>query len=486
MLVGAALVGGCGTHHPPATRPAAGTDRSATLQRDIAAVLDGPAFAHGRWSVLVRSLTRGDALYARDADHLAMPASNLKVLTTAVAAERLGWDFRFDTRLVALGPVRDGILEGDLLVVGDGDPTLDLGAFRAWANRLRSSGLTQVRGRIIGDDDALEEPGWGFGWSWDDLVDGYAAPVGGLQLAENTAELVLSPGVAPGQPATARLAPPDSGLLLENQAVTGVAGTAATYRYRRPPGGRVITITGTLPISSAAAHETVAVDDPTRYFVTQLKQALERGGIAVIGDAIDADELPQRPDIRGGTLLLSHQSAPLRDVIRTCLKVSSNLYAETLLKTLGRVVGHDGTAAGGIRVVEETLRGWKIPVQPLIMRDGSGLSRYNYVTASLLVGIHAHMAAEPRHAATWADALPAAGRDGTLASRLKSLNGRVHAKTGSLSNVRALSGYVTTAEGEPLVFAVIGNDFEVPADVITAAIDKVVERLAGFRRNGSH
>ncbi len=481
-LLAAVLAAGCGTHQQPTTQTAAGADPVTALHHDVSAILDVPAFAHGRWSALVRSLKTGGTLYARDAESLAMPASNMKVLTTSVAAERLGWDFRFETRLVALGPIHDGVLDGDLLVIGSGDPTLDTRTLESWAIRLRAGGLTRVRGRIIADDDALEEPGWGFGWSWDDLVDGYAAPIGALQLAENTAELVLSPGLAPGQPVSAALAPADSGLLLENLAVTGTADGPASHAYRRRAGERVITITGTIPVSTAPLHETVALDDPTRYFATQLERVLEAGGVAVIGGVVDIDDLPRKPEARGGTVLLSHRSAPLRDVIRWCLKVSSNLYAETLLETLGRDVAHNGTTAAGLRIVHDTLSGWKLPVEPLVMRDGSGLSRYNYVTAALLVAIHAHMAADATHAAPWTAALPVSGRDGTLASRMTGIEGRVHAKTGSLSNVRALSGYVVSADGEPLVFAVIGNHFEVPPAEITGAIDRVVERLAAFRR----
>ncbi len=485
LLLALSLVAaGCGTHRPPQAAAAAAPSPGAALQRDITALLDAPPFAHGRWAAVVRSLATGETLYSRDARQMMMPASNMKVLTTAVAAERLGWDFRFETRLVALGPVRDGVVHGDLLVVGSGDPTLDgraapvLRTFQTWAARLRAAGISRIDGRIIGDDDALEESGWGFGWSWDDLADGYAAPIGALQLNENTADVWLRPGLAPGMPAFAELSPAGSGLRLDNRAMTSAAGAPAAYGYARKPGDAVLTVTGTIPVSNAPAHDNAAVENPTLYFVSALKQTIEQAGIAVTGEAVDIDDVPTKPTLTDGTVLLAHVSEPLSEVITTCLKVSSNLYAETLLKTLGRVVANQGTAAAGLEVVRDTLRQWQMPVDPLVMRDGSGLSRYNYVNADLLVAVHAHMANDPKHADTWNQALPISGRDGTIRSRMKTIEGRVHAKTGSIANVRALSGYVTTETGERLVFAVLGNHFEAPAEDVTAAIDRVVERLA--------
>ena len=489
LLLLAALSSACGTHRRPPVAPAARTAAArAALQHDIDATLDAPPFAHGRWAVVVRTLGTGDTLYSRDARQMMMPASNMKVLTTAVAAERLGWDFRFETRLVALGPVSHGVVHGDVLVVGSGDPTLDgrtmpvLSTFQTWASRLRAAGISRIEGRLVGDDDGLEEPGWGFGWSWDDLADGYAAPVGALQLNENSVDVTIQPGLAPGMPAVASITPEGSGLRLDNRVTTGAAGVPAGYRYTRRPGEPVLAVIGAIAMSSGPAHDTLAVDNPTLYFVRNLTRAIEDAGIVVTGDAVDADDLPARPDLAGGTVLLEHVSDPLRDVVRTCLKVSSNLYAETLLKTLGRVVAKEGTAAAGLWVVQETLRQWQAPIDPLVMHDGSGLSRYNYLNADLLVAIHTRMATDSRHADAWDTALPISGRDGTIASRMAGIEGRVHAKTGSIANVRALSGYVTTAGGERLVFAILGNHFEVPPGEITAAIDRVVERLAAFTR----
>jgi D-alanyl-D-alanine carboxypeptidase/D-alanyl-D-alanine-endopeptidase (penicillin-binding protein 4) len=472
---------------PPIETPGGGS--VAALRATIDGLLARPHLARSSWAIDIRSLDQNDTLYALRARSLMMPASNMKVLTVAAAAERLGWDYRFETTLFASGPVVNGTLQGDLVVRGTGDPTIGErldragGTFDAWAELLASYGLRAIEGRIIGDDNALDDEGIGAGWAWDYLADGYAAPTGALVYNENVTTLVVRPGASAEDAVTAALESDAAGLTLMNAALTGLAGESDTLGVRRVPGSNVLRLTGRLPFGSGERRIAVSVDNPTEYFVRALKSTLVRGGIAVSGAALDMDSLAA--PIEAGRLLplAVHQSAPLADVATVVMKVSQNLYADTLFKTMGRA-GGSGTAEAGRKAVAEVLSDWAIEPESYVMYDGSGLSRYNYVTAEVLVRVLRRMHADPRHAAPFIATLPVGAVDGSLARRFagRPAERRVRAKTGSISNVRSLSGYVTTAGGETLAFAILANHFTAPQREIDDVTDAIVDALASFRR----
>jgi D-alanyl-D-alanine carboxypeptidase/D-alanyl-D-alanine-endopeptidase (penicillin-binding protein 4) len=229
----------------------------------------------------------------------------------------------------------------------------------------------------------------------------------------------------------------------------------------------------------------VSVDNPTEFMASAFKQALVGRGIAVTGGAIDMDTLAAPPDLNGGEAIVSYTSPPLSEIGKVLLKVSQNLYADSLLKAIGRPAdGGPATAREGRKVLREVLAGWGIAPDQYLQADGSGLSRYNYLTASVLVAVLTRMYADKRHREAFADGLPIAGVDGTIAGRMKGTKaqGNARAKTGSIANARALSGYVTSSDGEPLVFSMIVNNFNVPQSQADAIIDRAVVRLAEFRR----
>jgi D-alanyl-D-alanine carboxypeptidase/D-alanyl-D-alanine-endopeptidase (penicillin-binding protein 4) len=461
----------------------------AQLQRDVDEILAQPLLGHGFWGVLVKSLNTDDTLYAVNAGTLMMPASNMKVVTLAAAAERLGWDYRYDTRFVAGGPVAAGVLDGDLIVVGSGDPSLvaaDGAADRVFgdiAERMKQLGIRTIAGRIVGDDRALDDQMLGFGWSWDDLADDYAAGVSALQFNENAVRATVAPGPAAGNSAAVSLSSSGSGLTIVNAVTTGAPGSPPAITAHRLPGRTRLEFRGSIPLDAAASNLTVSVDNPTLFFVTAFRNALIAHGIDVRGPAVDVDEVNNERAPAGASPLLSYQSAPLSTLALRLMKASQNQYAETFLKTMGAAAGTP-TAAGGRTVAQTILERWGVPAGALIQRDGSGLSRYDYVTPEALVTILTHIDRDERLRGPFEASLPIAGRDGSLSNRMKGTpaEGNARAKTGSMSNVRALSGYVTTADGEPLAFAIIANNFEVPADAITGATDAIVVRLATFRR----
>lgn len=512
---------------------------SAQLRQELARAFDDSPVG-GLWAVEIQSLDTGELIYQRNAQLLVMPASNMKIVTMAVAAERLGWDFRFTTEVKAAGAIAGGTLTGDLVVVGGGDPTISerdgdrFRVFEGWADQLRAAGLTRIDGRIIGDDNLFDDAPLGEGWMWDDLNGSSAPPGGALQFNENLVRVVVTPATVAGQPASVRLDPEGSGLTLQASVMTiapppapggssGVGAGTGTAPPSEPPatmprqlslsralGGTTLDVRGVIPIGAKEVVRTTPVENPTIFFVNALRNTLIRKGIAVTGPAVDIDALPPPASIltstsgsaasatAGGTVLITHRSPPLSDVGRTFMKVSQNLFGETLMTTVGARSGRaakfdEAWTAGGAahhhveaarEVYEELLASWGVPESQHVIADGSGLSRYNYVTAHLLVRILRQMALDPRHAAAFEATLPIAGKDGTLNRRMRGTKAEnnVRAKTGTISNVRSLSGYVRTLDGERIGFSIIANNFKAPTATVDAVAELAVERLANFTR----
>ncbi len=451
------------------------------------------------WAVDIRSLDTGDRLFDLNAGRLMMPASNLKILTLATAADSLGWDYRFTTTLEARGAIVNGVLHGDLIVRSNGDPTINARDRRAeivlneWARALREAGVQSIEGRLIGNDQAFDDEGVGAGWAWDYLQYGYAAPVGALEFNENLATLTIAPASdVTGRPIVRLQA--GSGLDLVNHATTGAAGSEDTIDYRRHLDRPVLEVTGSIPLGSQPDTRNVAVVNPTVFYAQSVKDELAARGIAVAGPATDFDDVAAElaaemaPDAGANSLTVSTiartESPPLRDIATVLMKVSQNLYAETLLKAIGASQNGLGTTEGGRNTVRRTLSDWGVPVDSYIMVDGSGLSRYNYVTAATLTDVLRHMYQDPRHRDAFLATLAIAGKDGTIGTRLRGTRaeGNALAKTGSISNVRSLSGFVRTRDGEMLVFSILANDFVIPSATINLIADLAVETMANFTR----
>ncbi len=477
----------------PAVR-AAPSPAPAPAASPLAAALDSvfadSAFRRATWGVLVRDPATGATLYRLGAERMLVPASNMKVVTGAAALEALGPDWRFRTTVAAAGPVQGGTLRGDLVVRGGGDPTLSarlLGGdtrsvFRAWADSLRARGVTRVAGRVVGNDDAFDDVPLGRGWAWDDLDAGYSAEVGALELNEGVVGVRVAPGARAGEPARVTLSPPTGYVPVDNRVVTGPAGTPPRVQAARAASGAGIVVSGTVPLDTAGVSEEVAVRDNTLYFATVLRETLREAGIEVQGPAADADALPAGERGEAAVPLFVHASPPLREVLAAFMKPSQNQYGEILLKTLGRELRGEGSAAAGAAAIDSLFRARGLPAAALAQADGSGLSRYNLVAPELLAAVLEHMMRSP-HWEAWYAALPVGGVDGTLASRFRGtpLEGRLHAKTGTLSGVRALSGYVPGPDGRPLVFSILLNHHTRSARDADRVVDAALLRISGAR-----
>jgi serine-type D-Ala-D-Ala carboxypeptidase/endopeptidase (penicillin-binding protein 4) len=434
----------------------------------------------------VHSLARNERLYERNPRTLLLPASAMKLVSASAAAEAVGWDYTLETTMLAAGPVVNGALQGDLVIVGSGDPSV-LGrpgddSFEPWIDALRARGITRIEGRVVADDDLMEEPKPGFAWSWEDLGYTYGAIPGALNLAENTLALVVSPAAVEGLAATVEPPADARDLPIANRTRTAAAGTRANLWPEFRPGAAVLTLNGEIGVGEKPANVSVAAGNPTEWFARAVRNRVLAAGIDVAGEAVDVDDLPAKPGWGHATTLHTHRSRPLAEIARPLVKDSINLYAEALLRLATGPAGARTTDAG-LDAVRLRLESWGIPKDGIQIVDGSGLSRRNVIAPETLI-ILLQRFHDASGASPWMQSLAVAGRDGTLENRMKGTpaEGNAIGKTGSLSNVRTLAGYVKTADGEPLAFAMMANNFEGPGSGVTATIDRLVARLASLSR----
>ena len=433
---------------------------------------------------------RDETLYAQNAHTLLLPASTMKIVTLAAAADRLGWDFTYRTRVTAVGAIQGGMLGGDLLIEGSGDPSLDdwdgaaSEVFARWARELQKAGIRRITGRIVGDDNAFDDEGLGEGWAWDDLGSSYATRVGGLQYNENAARVVVGPGESAGEPANVTVEPEAAQLVLRNLVATVPAGAPGSIQLRLLPLTATLELRGAVRVDQSPVTMNASVPNPTLYFANAVRLALVRNGIEVDGPAVDIDDLRDPPSRGAAPALTEAVSPPLATLASTMMKFSQNLFAESLLKTTGGSTSGTGSTDAGLTVVKATLAAWGVSANDVLMVDGSGLSRYNLITPDALASVLMHVYKDDRLRERFIEALPNAGIDGTLSERMHDTSalGNARAKTGSLSNTRALAGYVHTADREPLVFAILANNTGVEARVVDAATDAIVGALAAFSR----
>lgn len=467
----------------PAQTPLAPPD---TLQVELDRIFDDPSLSRATLGVRVESLRDGRVIYQRNAGKHVIPASNMKLVTLAAAAERLGWDYRFDTHLDGVGAVHEGTLYGDLVVTGGGDPSIgspDGGIaqlFLDWADAVRGAGIQRVQGRLIGDDSAFDDDVLGAGWAWDNLDAGYSAPAGALSYNENVVLVRITAGSESGAPAIVLLTPPGATPTLEiaGRVTTGPAGSAASVTIARALGSTRLDVNGQVPAGGPEIVRSASVANPTRFFVEGLAAALTARGITVSGGAWDLDEVAGPPP-PNRFRIAERQSLPLSALAGRFMKDSQNFYGEMFLKAIGRAEAGVGTAENGRRGVRAMLADWGAGDDEVVMYDGSGLSRYNYVTADAIVRVLTQVWRDEELRGPFLASLPIGGVDGTLAARMTTpaLRGRVQAKTGTINHVRALSGYLTRADGEKLVFSMIANHFTAPSAAIDAVVERALERL---------
>ncbi len=481
VLLAGLLASSCAkaTRVQPAPHVVAGV-AAAMLQDEVERLI--ARHPRASWSIDVRALTTGEVLAAHRPEALLVPGSVLKVVTAATAAAGVGWDYTFRTSVEISGAVEEGVLAGDLVLRGTGDPSLegesgpDLAS--AVAGALAGLGVRRITGRVIGDDAAVEEARPGLGWSWDDLGTASGVLAGALNASGNVVRLQVSPGMTVGAPVAVASPPDDPDFAVSVRGTTAPAGAPRTLWAERRPGEAALWLEGTLALDGGPVTLPVSAGNPTLWTARLVRSRLMRAGIQVDGPAVDGDDVPALPPARP---LVEVTSAPLEALTRAMLKDSLNLHGEALLRLATGPSGPRDIAAA-LASGRDRLVAWGIPSGALQAVDGSGLSRRNLASASALVTVLAR--SFDGGSSPLVSALPVAGVDGTLAGRMRgtAAAGTVRAKTGTLTGVRSLAGYVTTADGEPLAFAILCNNHEEPAAEVLATIDALAVRLASFRR----
>jgi D-alanyl-D-alanine carboxypeptidase/D-alanyl-D-alanine-endopeptidase (penicillin-binding protein 4) len=457
-----AVVGAIGAAAPPAARavPVAADDLTATLDR----ILADPRLAGVTVGLDVRDTADGAVLYSRDAGQRLVPASNNKILTSVAALEVLGVGHRFHTRVLATGRQRGPVLTGDLYLRGGGDPTMLSADYDALAARVAAAGIRRVTGRLVADDSWFDATRLGRDWTVDDEPQSYAAPISALTVAPDTdydpgaVVVEARPGAAAGQPAALSVVPAVGDVTLVNRAVTGPAGTANSLSFTREHGTDRFVVTGSTPVGAAVSRDYMAVWNPTSYAATLFREALRRHGVQVSAST-GYGVTPA-----GAATLAERSSMTLGELLVPFLKLSNNMHAEVLLKAMGRAVSGQGTWTAGLAAASAALSALGVDMTVQRQVDGSGLSRQDLLTNRQISALLLAVRVEPWFP-VWYEALPVAGVTdrmvgGTLRSRMVGTPaaGNVHAKTGTLTGVSALSGYVTDATGRRLVFSMINNN----------------------------
>jgi D-alanyl-D-alanine carboxypeptidase/D-alanyl-D-alanine-endopeptidase (penicillin-binding protein 4) len=466
-----------------------------SLQRRLERRLDAPPFDRVTWGVFLTD-TAGRVRFARNPDRLFVPASNTKLVVTAAASVLLPPDYRIETSVYATGRVDQGVLQGDLVVYGRGDPTfsercygldtLALGACEglwqrldALADSVAAHGIRQVAGALVGDGSYFDGQFLHPGWETYDVNWWYGSPVAALGFNDNSVNLTWAPGPAVGAPARI-IVEPDLGLVrLENRTSTTDSATASTLDFFREPGTLNVWAEGTVAFGRRPSTEYFALPDPNLYFAQAFRAALARRGVSVLGGTAATTDSTRYRAARQTAALVTFRSRPRDDLIFPILSTSQNWFAEMLLKGLGRraqgVGSWDAGLAAERRVLVDSMG---IDSSAFFLSDGSGLSAANLVAPRAFAQLLRYMWTHPQNAG-FLRALPRAGGIGSLRTRFTDtpVAGRVLAKTGSIQHVNSLSGYIERDRGGPLVFSVMANNHALSGQEVIRQIDSIVVEM---------
>jgi serine-type D-Ala-D-Ala carboxypeptidase/endopeptidase (penicillin-binding protein 4) len=426
-------------------------------------------------------------LYERNADKYFVPASNMKLLTTALALDKLGLDYRFRTTIESKGKISaKGRLTGDLILVGRGDPNLSnrkfpfdtkeefdgppVKALAELADAVRARGVKAIWGDIVGDDSYFARERYPDGWEIDDMVWEYGAAISAIVVDDNTVTVTLTPGAKAGTPVQVAIEPTTKDFTVKNEVSTAGAQEKADLRLAREPGADTVVINGVLPARGTPRKLVLAVQEPALQAATLLAQLLSERGIKVHGKIRAQHDVDPAEGTR--TVLAEHLSLRLGDTIKLVNKISQNLHAEVLLRVAARQDGRWNEPEDLQKYPKEFYAKAGIAPDDVVQTDGSGLSRHDLVTPRAFVNLLEYAQKQPWFAEYYAS-LPVAGVDGTLNERMKdsAIAGRIHAKTGSVTHVRTLSGFAETPGGRRLIFSFLSNNQSVKNHEVHEALD---------------
>ncbi|HEX8565459.1 MAG TPA: D-alanyl-D-alanine carboxypeptidase/D-alanyl-D-alanine-endopeptidase [Pyrinomonadaceae bacterium] len=468
------------------------------LQSQIRSVLSRPQLLRAQVGVKVVSLDSGKTVFEQNAEKYFMPASNMKSFTVAAALDRLSPNFRFTTSIYAAAqPDSNGTIRGDLIIYGRGNPLIStvpqdgaaISALDELAAKIAASGVRRIEGNLIGDESYFSGDPIQVTWEWDDLQWESGAEVSALSINDNLVKLQIAPGANTGAPCIVTITPPNQLFTVINLTQTTAAGTKQELEVHKRLGTNVLEIRGTMPLGGKVWLNEITIAKPAEMFVALLKNALVQKGVIVTGQtrAVDAKARKLAPlDIPKMVEIARHDSPVLGIIAAKTMKPSQNTYTEIILRTLGEAAGDktdpkQTSSERGAAVVQKFLAEAEIAPGSVVQWDGSGLSRHNLITPNAAAQLYAFMNRH-RYASSWRESLTIAGVDGTLQNRFKNTiaAGNVRGKTGTIDQVSALSGYLTTAAGEQLAFSVIVNALPAGSAAQRAVIDEIVLALANF------
>jgi serine-type D-Ala-D-Ala carboxypeptidase/endopeptidase (penicillin-binding protein 4) len=460
--------------------------------------------AKGDWGLLIADASTGQVLFEQNADRYFVPASNMKLFTTALALAKLGPEYRFRTTLESLAELTpEGKIVGPLFLVGRGDPNLSNRKFpfelkeefvgpaekaiAELADVMAAKGVKEISGDIVGDDSYFPRDRYPNGWEIDDMVWEYGAAISAIVLDDNTVQLTLTPGDSAGDRVDAVVAPTAPEFIVDNQVVTSAAGVKPDLTLKREPGSNVVKVLGTLPAKSNPRKLVLAIQEPALHAAAMLKRLLEDRGIKVSGVVRELSLPPGPREGETRVVLAEHLSIPLGESIKLVNKISQNLHTEMLLRTAARQNGVWSTAEDLANFAANFYAIAGIPSGDVVQTDGSGLSRHDLVTPRAVVALLLYARKQPWFA-TYLESLPVAGIDGTLEDRMKNsiAAGRLHAKTGSVEHVRTRSGYADLPSGRRLVFSFLSNNMGSKSHEATDALDALsIAMIEEFDAAGS-
>jgi D-alanyl-D-alanine carboxypeptidase/D-alanyl-D-alanine-endopeptidase (penicillin-binding protein 4) len=475
----------------------------AELRSRISEILGRPELAPATVGIKVALLNTGKVLFEQNANKLLSPASNMKLYTVAAGLDRLSPDYHFVTSVYAPAkPDASGIVHGDLTIYGRGDPSIAarfngdyLKGLDDLAARIAAAGVKRVEGDLIGDESFFTGPPYGAGWQWEDLQWGFGAEVSALSINDNLVNLSISPGLQVGASAVVSTEPPDPLLTINNHVTTTAKGARRNLLVHRALDSDIVEMQGSMALDDAGFSGRLGVARPALLFVYLLRSALAKKGVVISGKTrtipSPLSAPPANTNAATGLIELANfQSPPFSVIAAQTLKPSQNLYAELILRTLGRVAPSLSSSlpdvartseSSGVEVVRTFLREVGVDSSSLSLTDGSGLSRDDMVTAEATLQLLTFMRRH-RYATAFREALPIAGVDGTIRNRMKGTpaQNNLRAKTGELRSASSLSGFVTTAAGEELVFSIMVNNYPDGVNPPSICIDPIAVLLASF------
>lgn len=465
------------------------------LRQDINYILDNPDLAGATISILVQSLENGEIIFKREESKNCIPASLMKLITTSSALYYLGTDYKYKTQLYLDGTLQpNGEFIGNIIIRGSGDPSISdlfmedpIGLFEDWAWKIDSIGIRSIKGNLIADHSFFDENYYPPGWSWDDFLNPYSAQVSALSVFDNKIKITAKAGDSIDKPAKIFIFPENNYVQVINNINTVRSDIPTRITKYREPHTNIIELAGSISLDTSKNPKSyeleLTIDNPPRFFLTLLKEALLRRNIKVRGNLIDVNQLYDRINYNELNLIHEHISPSLNAIIANINKHSHNLGAELLLKTIAKEKGGDGSFRTGIDFVKKFCS--KIGIDPERMNivDGSGLSRYNLISSKYIVNLLSYMY-RSTHSDIFINSLAEPNKPGTLTRRMtRSLaENKVKAKTGTLNNISNLAGYIWTRDDEPFAFCIMIMNFTSPISSAENLQDLICMRLASFTR----